>query len=91
MSASSLALMSSSTGKPCTALTVTESGRGPASLAREHSHTGVVTPDGLVHGDHRERYLADRRFVHGLFQGALGMAGAVHSDDDARHFLLLMQ
>jgi len=34
--------------------------------------------------------LAWRRFLHGPFQGTLGMAGTVHADDDSRHFLLLL-
>ena len=81
-SASLPASMSSSTTKPWTALTVTESGRGPASPAstlsvsawaswaglfgpgrviRVDGHAAVVTPDGLAHGDHRERHPMDRR------------------------------
>jgi hypothetical protein len=62
---------------------------GPDRIIRVDGHLTVVTSDGLVHGEHGERHVTDGRLVHGPFQGALGMAGTVHSDDDSRHFLLL--
>ncbi len=59
---------------------------GPGRVIRVDDHRGAVTPDALAHGDHRERHLTDRRFAHGPSQGALGMTGTVHPDDNSRHF-----
>lgn len=41
---------------------------GPVRLNRIADHAAEVACHGLVHGEHGERRMADRRFFHGPFQ-----------------------